>query len=210
MPALAADLVRLHVGVKGVNFLANQLGGKRLGLRLELVPNVTVIAFLVNASQLESVAEYPEVEAASRQVGRKIVLVKAASEREFEPAFAAIVKACAGALVVGGSSLFTSQSGQLVALAARHSIPAIYDLRYHVAAGGLVSYGASRRTGGAEGECVFWGLTRPSHLARAMAWFDFAASSLCSERARPPLHEESTPSSDVCYRVSRILDRNER
>jgi hypothetical protein len=69
-----------------------------------LVPNVTVIAFLVNAGQLESVAEYPEVEAASRQVGRKIVLVKAASEREFEPAFAAIVKACAGALVVGGWS----------------------------------------------------------------------------------------------------------
>jgi len=185
MPALAADLVRLRVGVivtdgvrvakqatatipivfvtsgdpvalglvaslnrpggnvTGVMFLANQLGGKRLGLLLELVPNVSVIAFLMNPNQPASVAEYPEVEAASRQVGRKIVLVKAASEREIEPAFAAIVKAGAGALVVSGTSLFTSQSEQLVALAARHSIPAIYDVRQHAAAGGLISYGAS-------------------------------------------------------------------
>jgi putative ABC transport system substrate-binding protein len=186
MPALAADLVRLHVGVivndgglvakqatatipivfvssadpvalglvaslnrpggnvTGVNFLANQLGGKRLGLLLELVPNVTVIAFLMDDPNRRGiVAEYAEVEAASRQVGRKIVLVKAASEREFEPAFAAIAKAGAGALVVGGSALFTSERGQLVGLAARHSIPAIYDSRYHAAAGGLISYGAS-------------------------------------------------------------------
>ena len=185
MPVLAADLVRLHVGVivtdgglvarqatatipivfvasgdpvgfglvaslnrpggnvTGVNFLANQLGGKRLGLLLELVPNVTVIAFLMDPGRRASVAEYPEVEAASRQVGREMVLIKAGSEHEFEPAFAAIAKAGAGALVVGGSALFTSQSGQLVALAARHSIPAIYDLRYHAAGGGLVSYGAS-------------------------------------------------------------------
>jgi putative ABC transport system substrate-binding protein len=70
-------------------------------------------------------------------------LVKVASEREFEPAFAAIVKAGAGALVVGGSALFTSLSAQLVALAARHSIPAIYDVRHHAAGGGLISYGAS-------------------------------------------------------------------
>ena len=185
LPGLAADLVRLHVGVivtdggsvakqatatipivfvtsndpvemglvaslnrpggnvTGVNFLANQLGGKRLGLLLELVPKATVIAFLMDPGRRTSVAEYPEVEAAARSVGRKVVLVRAASEREFEPAFATIVQAGAGALVVGGSPIFTSQSRQLVALAARHSIPAIYDLRYHAAAGGLMSYGAS-------------------------------------------------------------------
>jgi putative tryptophan/tyrosine transport system substrate-binding protein len=184
LPDLAADLVRLHVGVivtndgwvakqatatipivfvtsdamlgglvaslnrpggnvTGVNFLANQLGGKRLGLLLELVPKVTVIAFLMDPGRRASVAEYPEVEAAARSVGRKIVLVKAASEREFEPAFASIVQARAGALVVGGSALFTSRSRELVALAARHSLPAIYDVRNHAAAGGLISYGAS-------------------------------------------------------------------
>jgi len=184
LPGLAADLVRLHVGVivtndgsvakqatatipivfvtsdamlgglvaslnrpggnvTGVNFLANQLGGKRLGLLLELVPKATVIAFLMDPGRPASVAEYPEVEAAARSVGRKIVLVKAASEREFEPAFASIVQARAGALVVGGSALFTSRSRELVALAARHSLPAIYDVRNHAAAGGLITYGAS-------------------------------------------------------------------
>ena len=184
LPGLAADLVRLHVGVivtnegrvakqatattpivfvtsdamvgglvaslnrpggnvTGVNFLANQLGGKRFGLLLELVPKATVIAFLMDPGRRASVAEYPEVEAAARSVGRKIVLVKAASEREFEPAFASIVQARAGALVVSGSPLFTSRSRELVALAARHSLPAIYDLRNYADAGGLISYGAS-------------------------------------------------------------------
>ena len=102
---LVADLNRPGGNVTGVMFLANQLGGERLGLLLELVPKATVIAFLMDPRQRASVAEYPEVEAAARSVGRKIVLVKAASEREFEPAFATIVQAGAGALVVGGSPL---------------------------------------------------------------------------------------------------------
>ena len=97
----------------------------------------------MDPGQRASVAEFSEVEAAARTIGRKIVPVRAASEREFEPAFATIVQAGAGALMVGGSPLFTSQSRQLVALAARQSIPAIYDQRDHAAAGGLMSYGAS-------------------------------------------------------------------
>jgi putative ABC transport system substrate-binding protein len=79
---LVASLNRPGGNVTGVNFLANQLGGKRLGLLLELVPTVTVIAFLMDPSQRGSVDEYQEVEAASRQAGRKIVLVNAASERD--------------------------------------------------------------------------------------------------------------------------------
>jgi putative tryptophan/tyrosine transport system substrate-binding protein len=140
---LVASLNRPGGNITGVDFFANQLGGKRLGILLELVPKAAVIAFLMDPSWTGSVAEFPEVEAAVRKIGRKFVVVKAASEREFEPAFATIVQAGAGALVVGGSPLFTSQSRQLVALAARHSIPAIYDVRNHVAAGGLISYGAS-------------------------------------------------------------------
>jgi putative ABC transport system substrate-binding protein len=90
-----------------------------------------------------SVAELPEVEAAARSIGRKLVVVKASSEREFEAAFAALVAARAGALVVSGTPYLTSQSRQLVALAARHSLPAIYDVRHHAAAGGLISYAGS-------------------------------------------------------------------
>ena len=74
------------------------------------------------------------------------MVVKISSEREFEGAFARIVQAGAGALLVSGSPFFTSQRRALVALAARHSIPAIYDLRDYVEAGGLISYAASLPT----------------------------------------------------------------
>ena len=140
---LVTSLNRPGGNITGVNFFANQLGGKRLGLLLELVPKATVIAFLMNPTQPASVTEFAEVKAAARTVGRKIVLVKAASEREFEPAFATVVQAGAGALVVGASALFTSQSRQLVALAARHAVPAIYDTRIYAEGGGLMCYGAS-------------------------------------------------------------------
>jgi len=141
---LVASLNRPGGNVTGINFFANQLGGKRLGLLLELVPKAAVVAFLMDPGRPASVAELPSVESAARTVDRKIVLVKAAGEHELEPAFATIVKAGAGALVVGGSPLFTSQSRQLVSLAARHSIPAIYDMRIYAATGGLISYGANQ------------------------------------------------------------------
>jgi putative ABC transport system substrate-binding protein len=140
---LVSSLSRPGGNVTGINFFGNQLGGKRLGLLLELVPKAAVIAFLMDPNQRASAAEFSEAEAGARTLGRKIVLARAASEREFEPAFMTIVRAAADALVVGGSPLFTSQTRQLVALAARHSIPAIYDVRDHAAAGGLISYGAS-------------------------------------------------------------------
>ncbi len=140
---LVASLNRPGGNLTGVTFFANQLGGKRLGLLHELVPKATVIAFLRAPNYARSVAELPEVEAAARAIGLKIVVVNAANEREFDPAFKAIVRAGAGAILVSGSSFFTSQSRQLVTLAARHAIPAIYDVRDHVAAGGLISYAAS-------------------------------------------------------------------
>ena len=85
----------------------------------------------------------PNVEAAARTLGRQIVVVRAASERDFDAAFASIVQAGADALLVSGSPFFTSQRQALVALAARHAVPASYDLRDFVEAGGLMSYGAS-------------------------------------------------------------------
>jgi hypothetical protein len=85
----------------------------------------------------------PDVEAAARALGRQIVVVKAGDEHEIDAAFAKIVQAGAEALIVGGGPLFTSQREAIVALAARHAMPAIYDLREYVAAGGLISYAAS-------------------------------------------------------------------
>jgi putative ABC transport system substrate-binding protein len=89
------------------------------------------------------VRELPDLEAAGRAVGRKILEVKAENEGELDVAFAKIVEAGAGALLVSGGPFFTSQRRKLIALAARHAIPSIYDVREFVEAGGLISYSAS-------------------------------------------------------------------
>jgi putative ABC transport system substrate-binding protein len=109
----------------------------------ELVPKAAAIAVLSAPNCVGSEATVPNVVAAGRAVGRQIVAVKAASEREFDAAFRTIVQARAGGLVVGGCPLFSSQRRQLVALSARYAIPAIYDVRESVVDGGLISYGTS-------------------------------------------------------------------
>jgi ABC-type uncharacterized transport system substrate-binding protein len=109
----------------------------------ELIPGAVVIATLVDPGFREAVLEAREVEDAARNIGQKIVPVNVANESEFEAAFTTIVQAGAGGLVVIGSPFFTSKRQTLVALSARHTIPAIYDIRDYVAAGGLISYSAS-------------------------------------------------------------------
>jgi putative tryptophan/tyrosine transport system substrate-binding protein len=84
-----------------------------------------------------------DVEEAGSTIGKKIVPLKAENERDFDAAFTSMVQAGAGALVIIGSPLFTSNSRTLITLSARHAIPTIYDLRDYVAAGGLISYSAS-------------------------------------------------------------------
>jgi putative ABC transport system substrate-binding protein len=138
-----ASLNRPGGNLTGVTFFGNQLGAKRLELLRDLVPKAAVIAFLMDPASPWTVVELPDVEAAGRALGRQIVVVKAGDEREIEAAFPKILQAGAGALTVGGGPFFTSQRHALVALAARHGIPAIYDLRDYVEAGGLISYGAS-------------------------------------------------------------------
>ena len=83
------------------------------------------------------------MEAAARALGRQILIVKAGTESEIDAAFATIVQAGAGALFVGTGAFYNSRRRQLVALAARHALPASYPLREFVVAGGLMSYGAS-------------------------------------------------------------------
>src|SRR5436309_600236 len=83
------------------------------------------------------------LQAAARTLGRRIEVLKAASERDLETAFAAIAEQRLGALFVNIDSFFAAHAGQLVALAARHRVPASYPLRSYVAAGGLMSYDAS-------------------------------------------------------------------
>jgi putative tryptophan/tyrosine transport system substrate-binding protein len=141
---LVTNLNRLGGNVTGVTFFGGgQLEGKRVELLHELVPGAAPIAVLSDPNCAGSEAAVPTVVAAGRAIGRQVVIVKAASDREFDAVFRAIVQARAGGLVVGGCPLFASQHRQLVALVARHAIPTIYSVREYVAAGGLVSYGTS-------------------------------------------------------------------
>jgi putative ABC transport system substrate-binding protein len=145
MRGLVGSLSHPGGNLTGVTFFGGgQLGAKRLELLHELVPKATVVAFLMDPNWPGSLADLPEVEAAARANGRlRIVVVKATSELEVEPAFAELAKSGAGALMVSGGPLFSSQRRQLVALATRHAIPAVYDVREYVDAGGLISYAAS-------------------------------------------------------------------
>jgi putative ABC transport system substrate-binding protein len=141
---LVASLNRPGGNLTGVTFFGGaQLGPKRLEVLRDLVPKAAVFAVLGDVNYPGSEAGLPAIEAAGRALGRRIVVVKVSNEREFEAAFAKIAQAGAGALLVNGSPFFTSQRGALIALAARHGIPAIYDQRDFVVDGGLMSYSAS-------------------------------------------------------------------
>ena len=141
---LVTSLNRPGGNITGVIFTTVDLASKQLGLLHELVPKAAVIiATLQDPNRSEFDFVLRELEAAGRAIGRQMLFVKAASEREFNAAFATMVQAGAGALLVGGGPFFLSQRRQLVGLAARHALPAVYVLREFVEAGGLMSYGSS-------------------------------------------------------------------
>ena len=144
---LVASLNRPGSNVTGVTFFANQMETKRLGLLHELVPSASVVAVLVNPSQPAVAEQRDEVTEAARVLGLKIHVVHAGNERELETAFATCVELRAGALQVAADPFFYSRREQIVALAARHRLPAIYEWRYFVELGGLASYGTSLADG---------------------------------------------------------------
>jgi putative ABC transport system substrate-binding protein len=139
---VVASLNRPSANITGVIFDFD-LTAKRLGLLHELVPKAAVIALLLDPNSVESEIQARHAEEAGRAIGRQVLIVKAASEGEFNAAFATIIKAGAGALLVGGGPVFLNQRRQLVALAARHALPATYVSREYPEAGGLMSYGPS-------------------------------------------------------------------
>jgi putative tryptophan/tyrosine transport system substrate-binding protein len=140
---LVASLPRPGGNATGVTFFATQMETKRLGLLHELVPGATVVAALINPSQPAALAQADEVTEAARVLGLKLHVVHAGSERDLETVFATCVQLGAGALLVAADPFFYSRREQIVALAARHMMPAIYEWRYFVVLGGLASYGTS-------------------------------------------------------------------
>ena len=140
---LVASFNRPGGNVTGVSLFTTELASKRLELLRELVPNSAMIGVLVDPNSPQAEAQLREVDAAARAIGQPIHVLNASSERDFDAVLGAWVQGGIGALLVAGSPFFTSQREQLVALAARYAIPAIYEWREFAVAGGLLSYGTS-------------------------------------------------------------------
>jgi putative tryptophan/tyrosine transport system substrate-binding protein len=140
---LVASLNRPGGNVTGVSFFTAELEPKRLGLLYELVPRLRVAAALVNPSNANAENQTRELQEGSRTLGLELHILRASSERDFDAAFANLIQVRAGGLVVASDPFFFSRRQQLIALAARHAVPAIYEWREMAEAGGLMSYGTN-------------------------------------------------------------------
>ena len=140
---LIDSLARPGGNLTGFTTMSLELNPKRLELLSELVPQAKVIALLVNPKNPQTEGVVRDVQDAPRAKGVQLQILRAGTESEIDRAFASLVQLHAGALVVMGDAFFFSRREQLVALAARHAVPAIYDVHEYAAAGGLISYGPS-------------------------------------------------------------------
>jgi putative tryptophan/tyrosine transport system substrate-binding protein len=140
---LVASLARPGGNLTGFSPFQFELMPKRLELLTELVPQARVIALLVNPNDPRAEGLIRDMQEAARTKGVQLPILKAAAEGEIDAAFTSLVQLHAGALLVSADPLFNSRREQLLALASRHIVPALYPWRELAAAGGLISYGAS-------------------------------------------------------------------
>ena len=156
---LVAGLNRPGGNATGVNVIATELEAKRLGLLRELMPTATTAAVMLNLQNPNSETQLKDVEQAGHAIGWQIQILNASTEGDLEPAFAKLVQQRTDALIVSGDTFFATQRNRLVALAARHAIPAIYQRREYAEVGGLITYGTDfsdmfRQTGSYAGRIL--------------------------------------------------------
>ena len=164
---LVASLNRPGGNVTGVSYFTNELGPKRLGLLLELMPGSTDVVVLANPKNPATDASAKDIQAAAAAVGRQLTMLYVTNNREMDAAFPTIAQKRAPALMIIPDALFTSRRVQLVTLSTRHAVPAIYSSREFAEVGGLMSYGANlpdiyRQVGGYAGRIVKG--TKPADL----------------------------------------------
>ena len=140
---LVPSINRPGGNVTGVVFFNAVLGAKRIELLRQLVPGAATIAMLVHPGQANTEADRREAQAAAQSIGKRLVVFDIGTERDIETAFSAFTGQSAGGLLVGAGGFLNTHREKVIALAARHAIPAIYAQREAVLAGGLMSYGAS-------------------------------------------------------------------
>jgi len=140
---LVASLNRPGGNATGATWLAVELGAKRLELLRDLEPRIAAVALLVNPNNPTTAMQTKDMQAAATALGLKLNIVSAGSQSDFDNVFVTVVRQRSDALVVSPESLFLGGREQLIALAARHAMPAIYYTREFAAAGGLICYGSS-------------------------------------------------------------------
>ncbi len=140
---LVASLARPGGNLTGFSFFATELVPKRIELLSELVPDAKVIALLVDPNFPYTARIIKDAPEAARARGVQLIILNAGTAGEIDNAFAFLVQQHAGALVVAASTFFDDRRDQLLALASRYAVPAMYQLRDSTVAGGLISYGAS-------------------------------------------------------------------
>ena len=141
---LVASLNRPGGNVTGATSINVELGPKRLELMRELLPSVSSMALLVNPTTPALAEPSTHItQAAAHALGLELHVLQARSEHDFDPTFAKIAELRAQALIIAPDQLFTAHSKRLAELTLQHALPAIYEFRQFVAAGGLISYGSS-------------------------------------------------------------------
>jgi putative ABC transport system substrate-binding protein len=140
---LVPSISRPGGNATGVYYITTALGEKRLGLLREIVPAVTLVALLINPNNATADFTTKEVQTAAAVIGQRIDVFHATNNNEIDIAFERLVRAHAGALLLSPDPLFTNRRVQIVTLAARHALPAIYTSREYSDVGGLMTYGTS-------------------------------------------------------------------
>ena len=139
---LVTSLNRPGGNVTGVSILNQELESTRLERLIEVVPHATTIAFLVNPQSLTADPKLREMESAARMLNRRLHVLHASSEQDFDRAFATVEQERIGAMVVTSDTMFSNESADLGRAAARHGIPTMGAYRDFTRAGGLMSYGS--------------------------------------------------------------------
>jgi putative ABC transport system substrate-binding protein len=140
---IVSSINRPEGNITGITLFAFTLEMKKLELLAELAPLAGTIAVLRNPNAPEAESQAIAIKTAAEKLGRQLHVLSASTEDEIDAAFAALPKLRVGALLVVNDVYFSARSPQIIALTRRNSIPAIFDLRHHVVAGGLISYGTS-------------------------------------------------------------------
>jgi putative ABC transport system substrate-binding protein len=140
---LVASLNRPGGNVTGISWLTFALDGKRLGLLRELLPKLSVLPVLLNPTFLDATRQLREIQQAAQTVQQDITILNASSIQEIDAAFETLAQMRPRALLLAADPFFHSRREQITTLAARHTIPTIYEDRDFIVAGGLMSYGAS-------------------------------------------------------------------